>query len=312
MIHLRLVVLPEQVDEVREELLNLRSVYNLVYLPGAVAKPEGDLLLCDVASEDSSLVIARLVDLGIPESGSISVERMESQLSLAAEQAELAAAGVPTDSVVWQEVEGRLIEESRLSASYLVLMILATVIAMSGIVLDSAILIVGAMAIGPEFTPIAALCLAIIQRGNPQKLVRAALLSLLVGFSFAIATTYLFVLVLKLFELVPETFDPGGSNLAGIVAHPDHFSLIVALCAGTAGMVSLTTGKAGALVGVLISVTTIPAAADIALAAAYADWSTWVGSQLQLAINLAAILASGTATLAVQRLFYRRRVAQHR
>ena len=40
-------------------------------------------------------------------------------------------------------------------------------------------------------------------------------------------------------------------------------SLFVAFCAGTAGMLSLTTAKSGALIGVLISVTTIPAAANI-------------------------------------------------
>ena len=38
------------------------------------------------------------------------------------------------------------------------------------------------------------------------------------------------------------------------------------------GVLSLTTAKSGALVGVLISVTTIPAAANIGVAAAYAEW----------------------------------------
>ena len=37
-------------------------------------------------------------------------------------------------------------------------------------------------------------------------------------------------------------------------------------------MLSLTTAKSGALIGVLISVTTIPAAANIGVAAAYGDW----------------------------------------
>ena len=37
-------------------------------------------------------------------------------------------------------------------------------------------------------------------------------------------------------------------------------------------MLSLSTAKSGALIGVLISVTTIPAAANIGVAAAYQDW----------------------------------------
>ncbi len=76
-------------------------------------------------------------------------------------------------------------------------------------------------------------------------------------------------------------------------------------------MLSLSTAKSGALIGVLISVTTIPAAANIGLAAAYEDWSSWRGSLAQLAINLTAIIVAGTAVLGLQRLLYRRRRERH-
>jgi hypothetical protein len=62
---------------------------------------------------------------------------------------------------------------------------------------------------------------------------------------------------------------------------------------------------------VLISVTTIPAAANIGVAAAYQDWSGWRGSMAQLAINLGSIIVSGSAVLYVQRLLYIRRKARH-
>ena len=61
----------------------------------------------------------------------------------------------------------------------------------------------------------------------------------------------------------------------------------------------------------LISVTTIPAAANIGVTAAYGDWENFRGSAAQLAINLGAILLSGTATLSVQRLLYVRRRRRH-
>jgi len=76
-------------------------------------------------------------------------------------------------------------------------------------------------------------------------------------------------------------------------------------------MLSLSTAKSGALIGVLISVTTIPAAANIGVAAAYQDWESWRGSIEQLAINLASIVAAGTAVLAAQRALYVRRRAKH-
>jgi uncharacterized membrane protein len=81
--------------------------------------------------------------------------------------------------------------------------------------------------------------------------------------------------------------------------------------AGTAGMLSLTNAKSGALVGVLISVTTIPAAANIGVAFAYADWSEWRGAMGQLAANLAGILLAGIVTLFIQRRLYRRRRLAH-
>jgi hypothetical protein len=76
-------------------------------------------------------------------------------------------------------------------------------------------------------------------------------------------------------------------------------------------MLSLSTSKSGALIGVLISVTTIPAAANIGVTAAYADWENWRGSIGQLALNMGAILLAGTTTLAIQRALYERRRRYH-
>jgi uncharacterized membrane protein len=77
-------------------------------------------------------------------------------------------------------------------------------------------------------------------------------------------------------------------------------------------MLSLSTAKSGALIGVLISVTTIPAASNIGIAAYYGDWHTFWGSVGQLAVNLTAILLAGTVTLYVQRRLYERRRRHHR
>ena len=66
-------------------------------------------------------------------------------------------------------------------------------------------------------------------------------------------------------------------------------------------MLSLTSAKSGALIGVLISVTTIPAAANIGVAFALADWSEWRGAMAQLAVNLTAIVLAGVVTLSIQR-----------
>ena len=76
-------------------------------------------------------------------------------------------------------------------------------------------------------------------------------------------------------------------------------------------MLSLSTAKSGALIGVLISVTTIPAAANVGVSAAYKDWDSFGGSIGQLGLNFATILVFGTTALAIQRGFYDRRRARH-
>ena len=88
--------------------------------------------------------------------------------------------------------------------------------------------------------------------------------------------------------------------------------MIVAVLAGVAGVLSLTAAKSGALIGVLISVTTIPAAANIGVAAALGDSPEWVGAMEQLALNLGAIVIAGVAVLFLQRRLYIRRRDKHR
>jgi uncharacterized protein DUF389 len=77
-------------------------------------------------------------------------------------------------------------------------------------------------------------------------------------------------------------------------------------------MLSLSTAKSGALIGVLISVTTIPAAANVGVALVYGDDGAWRGSLEQLGLNVLAIHLAGVATLLVQRGLYARRRARHR
>jgi uncharacterized hydrophobic protein (TIGR00271 family) len=95
------------------------------------------------------------------------------------------------------------------------------------------------------------------------------------------------------------------------ISNPDFLSFFVAFVAGSAGVLSLTAAKSGALVGVLISVTTIPAASNVGVAAAYGQWGDAKGAAIQLAINLSGIVASGLLTLFVQRRYYVMRRRRH-
>jgi uncharacterized hydrophobic protein (TIGR00271 family) len=305
-VHLRVVAPSDTAGETLERLHAYESVINVVHLPGVARHPDGDLILCDVAREDASLVIADLRELGIEERGSIAIEPIDTSVSRAAEEAERRAKGEPSDAVVWETVSARTRDESTLSATFLAFMVLATVIASVGIYLNSAILIVGAMIVGPDFGPVAAVCVAIVER--KPRLAARSFIALAVGFPLAIGITLLTALAFKAIGVTD--FTSINHDLAQTIAHPGFFTFFIAFCAGIVGMLSLSTAKSGALIGVLVSVTTIPAAANLAVAIAYGDGGQARGSLIQLAVNVAMLLVAGTLTLVIQRaVFLRRRAA---
>jgi uncharacterized hydrophobic protein (TIGR00271 family) len=309
-VHLRIVAPHDHAVRALRALEGTDSVVNVIVLRGAARKPEGDVILADVAREDASVVIADLRDLGIHECGSISIDAIDTQLSQGSQDAERAAAGAPADAVIWEEVSHRTSEESTLSGTFVAFMVLAMLIVAVGIFLDSPILVVGGMVVGPEFGPIAAFCVAVVQRRGDLAL--RSLTALLVGFPVAILVTVLVVWAFKSTGVTPATFTADDHGLSQSIANPDFLAFFVALCAGAVGMLSLTTAKSGALIGVLISVTTLPAAANVAITMVYGDWASWRGSLEQLLLNVVGIHIAGVTTLLVQRRLYARRRRAHR
>lgn len=309
MVHLRIVVPNHQSEHAMDLLRHTPSVCNLIYLERAAQKPEGDVILCDVAREDASVIVSDLKELNVHTEGSIAMEDVDSQISDVARAAEKAAEGMPTDAVVWEEVESRTSENVELSASFLAFMIVATMIAAVGILTDQIVLIIGAMVVGPEFGPLAGLCVSLVQ--ERVDLVRRSLLALVVGFPAAITATFALTLLLDAVGGIPADFSQEGHPFTDFISNPDGFSVLVAGLAGIAGVLSLTSAKSGALVGVLISVTTIPAAANIGVAAALGDGEEWVGAMGQLTINLSTIIAAGVTVLFIQRRLYMRRRRAH-
>src|SRR5215212_1944845 len=125
MIHLRIVAPHEPSARALEALKANPSVCNIVYLEGAAYEPKGDVILCDVAREDGSVVMSDLRELDLDKVGSISIEDIDAQVSERAKRAEKHARGSPSDAVVWEEVEARTSESAQLSASFVAFMVIA-------------------------------------------------------------------------------------------------------------------------------------------------------------------------------------------
>lgn len=299
MLHLRLITPPDKTDDVVRLIEKTVGATHLAVLPGAARNPAGDLVLCDVAREAGDELLTKLQELGIEESGSIAVENIDLSLSKRADKAEEEAPGEGADAVLWEHLADATHEESTLSVTYLAFITLATMIAACGVVLDNAILIVGAMAVGPEFGPLAGFCTAIVQRA--PRLAWRSLIALLVGFAVAMLVTVGFSYFMDSVHLFSaEQLDAERPN-TNFIYRPDWFSFVVAVLAGCAGTLSLTSAKSGALVGVAISVTTVPAAANAAVAFSYAEYKQAWGSTEQLLLNLLGIILAGTLTLLAQK-----------
>ncbi|MDP9846752.1 DUF389 domain-containing protein [Streptosporangium lutulentum] len=301
MLHLRVISPPELSDGVLEVLDEAVGVVNLVVLPGAARSPRGDLIQVDVAREAANEVIEALRSLGLCTEGSISVEEVDLSISEAADRAQEAAPGDGDDAVIWAEFSQQAEDDSRLTWAFLAFLAIATQLAAIGVITNSPILIVGAMVLGPEFGAIAAVCFGLLRRDG--HLIGRALRALAIGFTVAIALTFACALAARWLGWI----DPSSlidHREINFIVKPDKWSFIVALLAGAAGVLSVTAGKSSALVGVFISVTTVPAAGYFAVAGALGRWSDMAGSSAQLGVNIAGMIISGTVTLLVQKAYW--------
>ncbi|SDE25049.1 DUF389 domain-containing protein [Glycomyces harbinensis] len=303
MLHVRVITPVGLTDDVLRLAVECPAVANVTRLAGAAIDPAGDCVEFDVAREGANEILADLRGLGLKESGGITVEEIDLSISAAADEAMEAAPGHSEDAVIWEELAARTSAETRLTWSYLVFLALAVQIAAIGALLDQPILIVGAMVLGPDFGPVAAFCFGVLQRDLP--LIGRSLRTLAVGFAVAIAVTLACAVVSRLFGWIePSMLDD--RPLTSFIIHPDRWSFIVAVLAGVAGILSMTARKSQALVGVFISVTTVPAAGNIAVAIALAHWDEVGASLIQLGVNVAGLIVAGVGTLLVQRLLWRR------
>jgi uncharacterized hydrophobic protein (TIGR00271 family) len=302
-LHLQLRVPSHLTDEVVALLCDAATVTNVAVIRSGYTKPHGCLVLADVAREGANAIVTDLRSLGVHREGSIAVTEPEALLSDEADRAEQAAPGSPDDAVVWDVVESRLRADSRLSWAFVSFLTLATLIAGAGRLLDQPILIIGAMVVGPEFSPVAAICLAL---ARPRlSLLPQAASTLILGFLFAIAVATPLWWLGSAFGVVSAADASSGPNTDFII-QPDAWSFVIAVLAGIAGVLSLTTDKSGPLVGVFISVTTVPAVGTAALCMGAGVWSEVGNALLQLSVNLVGIVMAGTLTLLVQRYFWSR------
>jgi uncharacterized hydrophobic protein (TIGR00271 family) len=297
--NLRAFAEPGQVEEVVATLGALPQVRHVV-LGGLTADSGKMLVTAEVEAASVDEAFAALRQAGVPVRD-LSVHHVD--YAHPVEREEIDPGTREHDgALVWAEVADAAVENVGLRPAYLAYMTVAGVIAAFGVLERSSVLIVGAMAVSPDLLPLTAAAVAIV--GRRPHLFGKALGTLLPGLVTAVVAAWLVTFVLAAFGVVSPDADIQTGVVFGL-AHVTVTTVCVAFAAGVAGMLSFET-RASFAVGVAISVTTIPAAAYVGVAAGLGEWRGALGAAAVLGINLVTLLVAGAGTLGIQTMIARR------
>jgi uncharacterized hydrophobic protein (TIGR00271 family) len=247
-----------------------------------------------IAPKSADDLLEQLRELGVPDSG-VTLMRVDI--------VGRAATGQVETSLVWEDVLGMAWLYSRPIARYLAFMAVSGVIAAYGVIDSNEILIVGAMAVSPDLLPIAATAVGVV--GRQGGLAARALATLILGLGTASVAAVVCAFAQDRIDLIPADFDLQEVGVLGSLTSVNDETIVVALVAGVAGMLALET-RAASGVGVAISVTTIPAAAYLGVAAGLGELDTAGGALGVLSMNVAMLVVGASVTLALQRRLMRR------
>lgn len=298
MLTIRVSCPAELADRVESILRAAPSLATLTRERGASIEPAGDVFTALVERDAVNDLVHSMTDLGVPKNGCILIQDAGTWVSARALEAEQRSPDA--DNVVWPEVVEQAYDQSRISGMFLAFMIMATLLAAIAVITDSAILVVGAMVLGPEFMAVIALGLALVRR-RPT-LFRQAARSLIIGFAVSIMASVVFVEIARWVGLVSSEDFYSPRPAVAFIYSPNWWSLIVAVIAAAAGVLALTSARSTGIIGVFISVTTIPASGNVAVAAVFGDWHQVGGSAAQLGINIAGMAIAGWLTLVVRQV----------
>lgn len=193
------------------------------------------------------------------------------------------------------ELEGKTDDLLPDRHTFLTMMVLATIVATAGLLLDSAAVVVGSMVLAPLFGPAVSTSVGTVI--DDAELFRRGVEFQVLGVATALVSATAFAWVVRTTYLVPAGV--AITNTPQIVERlsPDVLSLIVAFAAGVAGVLSIATGAAMALVGVMIAAALLPPAATVGIGVVWGEPLVAAHSAMLLVVNVLAINFAGLVTL---------------
>jgi uncharacterized hydrophobic protein (TIGR00341 family) len=190
------------------------------------------------------------------------------------------------DRIAREELRSTAERLASTTSTYVALTVVSAVVATAGLLLDSPATVVGSMVIAPLIGPSMAAAVGTVI--DDADLFRRGVKFQVLGIVLAVLAATVFAFIVEAINLVQVT-DPRAVPQIRERLAPDFLSLAVALGAGTAGAVSLTTGVSSALVGVMIAVALIPPAATVGVGIAYGLEAVALSAGVLTLVNLLSI-----------------------
>jgi uncharacterized hydrophobic protein (TIGR00341 family) len=260
----------------------------LDYWFGHVSEDQRESIRMLVADENRQAVLDSLQDsLADSENARIVVLPVEVVLPRpepspeAAEQKENGAK--KSVGATREELYHQIEKGARRDTNFLILVVLSTVVAGIGLLENNVAVIVGAMVIAPLLGP--NLALAFAATLGDRVLMREALMTNLVGLGIALALSLAIGWFWPLSQPSSEVLIRTQVGFDGVV---------LALASGAAAALSLTSGVASALVGVMVAVALLPPTATLGMMLASAQKELAAGAALLLAVNIVSVNLSAT------------------
>jgi uncharacterized hydrophobic protein (TIGR00271 family) len=171
-------------------------------------------------------------------------------------------------------------EESRLSQNFMVLLVLATMIATFGLFINSSSVIIGAMLLAPLMQPIVSLSMGVLRQDEALQINGAKTIA--TGVAAVLFTAAMIALFTPIERLTSE--------MAGRLS-PTILDLFVAIVSGAAAAYAKSNEKIlGSLAGVAIAVALVPPIAVAGIGLGWGDWDMFSTAFLLFITNLVGIV----------------------
>jgi uncharacterized hydrophobic protein (TIGR00341 family) len=181
-------------------------------------------------------------------------------------------------SATREELYNQIEKGARLDGNFLILVFLSTLVAAIGLLEDNVAVVVGAMVIAPLLGPNVALSFATTL--GDRDLLRQSVKTNLAGVMFTLLLSFGIGAVFPTVAPGPEIMARTDIGFDGV---------ILALASGAAAVLSLTTGVASALVGVMVAVALLPPTATLEMMLATSQLELAAGAALLLAVNVVSV-----------------------